>query len=88
MTRLLINHIGTNQAVQDFELARQALGYANFNYLGFSYGTKTGHDYAQKYPQTVGKMIVDGLANQQLPAEDMWVSAALGLDVTFNAFFD
>lgn len=88
MTGPMINHMGTDQAVQDFELTRQALGYAKFNYLGFSYGTKIGHDYAQKYPQTVGKMVLDGLTNQQLPAEDMWMSTALGLDVTFNAFFD
>jgi pimeloyl-ACP methyl ester carboxylesterase len=52
--------IGTVQVVQDMDAIRQALGEAKVTYLGLSYGTRVGAVYAQRYPQRVRAMVLDG----------------------------
>jgi hypothetical protein len=87
MTGPLIKHLDTDQSIQDFDLVCEALGYDKFNYLGFSYGSKIGYDYAQKYPQNVGRMVLDGIVNDGYSIEDKWTTSAVGVEATFNDFF-
>jgi pimeloyl-ACP methyl ester carboxylesterase len=53
-------NVGTASTAQDMDVVRAALGENQINYLGFSYGTELGATYAEKYPDRVRAMVLDG----------------------------
>ena len=55
----VIAHLGTNESVADLEALRVAVGDPKLSYLGWSYGTRLGYDYAVTYPDRVRAMILD-----------------------------
>jgi pimeloyl-ACP methyl ester carboxylesterase len=55
----LIDHVTTDQTVQDIDLLRSVVGAAKLNWLGFSAGTWLGAQYATAYPKNVGHMVLD-----------------------------
>lgn len=59
----LMKHLGTWDAVGDLDLLRSISGDAKLNYIGFSYGTRLGYVYAQKYNANVGKLVLDGVVD-------------------------
>ena len=83
----LIHHLGTDQAARDFELVRQALGHDKFNYMGFSYGTEVGSQYADIFPDNVGRMFLDGSTNRYLHEEDRILTSTAGVDGAIRHFF-
>lgn len=56
----LLEHISTQTTVLDLDLLRQLVGDQQLHYFGASYGTQIGALYAQLYPRTVGRMVLDG----------------------------
>ena len=60
MGREFLANTGTATAARDMDLVRQALGEAQINYLGFSYGSELGTAYAEAFPQNVRAMVFDG----------------------------
>src|SRR6185437_8792356 len=56
----LLQHDTTTDAARDMNLLRQAMGIGKLDYVGISYGTGLGADYANLFPSTVGRMILDG----------------------------
>ena len=58
--------IGTENTVRDLDILRSALGDPALNYLGFSYGTALGAQYAERFPSTVGRMVLDGAVDPSL----------------------
>jgi pimeloyl-ACP methyl ester carboxylesterase len=53
-------YVSTVDAAMDMDLVRQAVGDAQLNYLGFSYGTFLGATYAGLFPGRVRAMVLDG----------------------------
>lgn len=49
----------TENSARDMDTVREAMGLAQIDYLGVSYGTKLGADYATLYPQRVNRMVLD-----------------------------
>jgi pimeloyl-ACP methyl ester carboxylesterase len=56
----LLDHDTTSDTARDMNLLRQAVGAGQLNYLGLSYGTGLGAIYANLFPATVGRMVLDG----------------------------
>ena len=56
----LLAHVGTADTVRDLDMLRAAAGERKLDYFGFSYGTTIGAAYADRYPTTVGRMVLDG----------------------------
>lgn len=56
----VINHLDTISAVKDHEAVRAALG-ERLNWLGLSYGTQLGSQYAQLFPDNIRVMVLDGM---------------------------
>ena len=52
----------TVDAVQDAEAVRRALGVAQVNLVGVSYGTRVALDYLRQAPQAVRRVVLDGVA--------------------------
>ena len=49
------------EVLEDIEAARKALGYERINLLGFSYGTRLGLLYAQRYPERICRSLLVGV---------------------------
>ncbi|MGY2876014.1 pimeloyl-ACP methyl ester carboxylesterase [Marmoricola sp. URHA0025 HA25] len=87
----LLPHMSTLDSVQDMEALRSALigdgPMAKLNFYGFSYGTYLGQVYANRYPERVGRFVLDGVVNPT----DYWYGANLkqeiGFDRNLNIFF-
>lgn len=56
----------TSIAVQDLEAVRQAQNYGPINLVGVSYGTRVGLEYLRQYPQSVRRMVIDGVVPPEL----------------------
>ena len=59
----LLQHDTSTDAARDLNLIRQAVGARKLNYVGLSYGTGLGAIYANLFPVTVGRMVLDGNLN-------------------------
>lgn len=66
----------TTIAMKDLDLIRSALGYAQINLYGVSYGTRAALSYIQLFPQNVRTVILDGVVPQDV---------ALGMNVARDA---
>ena len=56
----LMKHLGTWDAVGDLDLIRATSGDDKLDFIGFSYGTRLGYVYAQKFGDSVGRLVLDG----------------------------
>ena len=63
----LLAHMGTDNTVRDMDTIRRALGDAQFNFLGISYGSLLGLRYAQLFPHTIRAITIDGVVD---PTQD------------------
>ena len=53
-------NVGTANVAKDLDAIRVAVGDKKLTYLGYSYGTRIGGEYAEQFPQNVRAMILDG----------------------------
>jgi pimeloyl-ACP methyl ester carboxylesterase len=71
----------TSVAVSDLEAVRQALGLAEINLYGVSYGTRVAQHYLRRFPQRVRTMVLDGAVPPQvLLGPDLALDAQRSLD--------
>lgn len=54
-----LQHLGSEAVADDMEHIRRALQEPTLNFVGYSYGTRLAGIYAQKYPTTTGRVILD-----------------------------
>ena len=84
----LLRYIDTRSAAYDLEAIRLALGGEKLNWLGQSYGSMLGAQYAELFPQNVGAFAFDGIENHALdPATTLFVKSTTYQD-TLDQFFD
>lgn len=62
----LLPHLGTVDVAADLDRIRIALGEEKLNFVGYSYGTSIGQQYARLYPDRVRTMILDGVVDQSV----------------------
>lgn len=55
----LLDHLSTIDSVRDLDLLRHLLGAEKLNYVGVSYGTFVGAVYAELFPHSVGRLVLD-----------------------------
>ena len=65
----------TTIAMQDADAVRQALGVAQVNVVGGSYGTRAALEYMRQFPKAVRRAVIDGVA-----PPDMVLPAAMSTD--------
>lgn len=76
----LLPHLGTANVARDLDRIRAALGDDQLNYVGFSYGTSIGQQYARLFPERVRTMVLDGVVDQTVDG----IEAAVGQSVGFE----
>ncbi|MFD7466972.1 alpha/beta hydrolase [Streptomyces tendae] len=84
----VLPHIGTVDAARDMEVMRRALGDDRLNYLGFSYGTRLGAVYAARFPDKVGRMVLDGVDTLTEPLTEQGLAGARGQQTALENFLD
>ncbi|WP_310435502.1 alpha/beta hydrolase [Streptomyces sp. 3330] len=82
----VLPHIGTVHAAQDLDVLRAALGDRKLNYLGFSYGTRLGAVYAARFPDKVGRLVLDGVDTLTEPLTEQGLAGARGQQVALDDF--
>ncbi len=82
----LLPYLGTRDVARDLEVLRGVLGEDQLNYLGKSYGTFIGGEYARQFPSKVGRFILDGAIDPSLSAEDYARGQATGFERALGAF--
>lgn len=82
----LIGHVSTVDAAKDMDVLRAALGEPKLNYLGKSYGTYLGTIYADQFPTTVGRMVLDGVVPPDLTSAQINAGQAKGFELATRAY--
>ncbi|MGO9204597.1 MAG: alpha/beta hydrolase [Candidatus Limnocylindrales bacterium] len=62
----LLPYLSTANVARDLDQIRAALGEATLTYLGFSYGSLIGEDYASLFPGHIRALVLDGVVDPSL----------------------
>lgn len=65
-TGALLEFVDTKSTVKDLDMMRALVGDPKVNYFGFSYGTDIGAQYIDMFPETVGRVVLDGATDPTL----------------------
>lgn len=79
----LLEHISTADTVRDLDLLRGLVGDQRLSYLGFSYGTQIGAQYADTFPERTRAMVLDGAVDLD---DDSKVSQLEGFERALSHF--
>jgi len=88
-TGKLFDHVSNLETVEDMERIRRALGEGKLNYLGYSYGTIMGQQYAEEYPRNIRTMVLDGNMDHSLESTwDFLSTETAAVEENFASFAD
>ncbi|KAI0378024.1 alpha/beta-hydrolase [Hypomontagnella monticulosa] len=82
----LIDYMDSISIAKDYEAIRIAIGDEPMNWLGVSYGTQLGSQYAELFPDNIRSMVLDGVVSQSQAQISQFLAGAVGLDATFRGF--
>jgi pimeloyl-ACP methyl ester carboxylesterase len=82
----LLPHLGTVDVARDMDQIRAAMGDEKLNYLGYSYGTSIGEQYARLFPTRVRAMVIDGVVDPSETGLQAAAGQAEGFTSALNAF--
>ncbi|MGW6937288.1 alpha/beta hydrolase [Lentzea sp. NPDC054927] len=82
----MLANLGTRDVVKDMDVLRSALGDAKLSYVGYSYGTRIGTEYAETFPQNVRALILDGAVDPTQDQLASLVAQGAGFQKAFNEF--
>ncbi len=76
----------TVQTAKDMDQIRQALGETRLTYLGFSYGTELGAQYAHLFPAKVARFVLDGAVDPLTSDIKAFADQLQGFEGAFDQF--
>lgn len=82
----LFDHVDSATTARDLDAVRHALGARRISWLGLSYGSLLGEDYAARYPRRVRAMVLDGAVDRARPTERALIEEATAQGRAFAAF--
>ena len=82
----LLAHLGTREVVRDMDIIRGALGDEKLNYVGYSYGTRIGSEYAETFPTRIRAMVLDGAVDPEQDPLVGLVAQYEGFQKAFDAY--
>ena len=84
----LFKHVDTISVVRDLEAIRVALGEGKLNFLGISYGTQIGSQYAELFPDNIRTMVLDGITDHTTSEVYSTAGESGTYEDVLNLFFD
>jgi pimeloyl-ACP methyl ester carboxylesterase len=82
----LLAHLGTADVARDLDELRVGLGDTGLTYLGLSYGTFLGAEYAGMFPTHGRAMVLDGAIDPSLATDALANAQAEGFEHSLDAF--
>jgi pimeloyl-ACP methyl ester carboxylesterase len=82
----LLPHLGTENVARDIDAVRAAMGDEQLNFLGFSYGSAIGQVLAERFPDRVRAMIIDGIVDLGPTGVEAAADQAAGFEVALQAY--
>ena len=79
-------NIGTVNVAKDLDAIRAAIGDDKLTYLGYSYGTRIGAEYAEQFPTKVRAMILDGAVDPNADPIQSDIDQAAAFQQAFDDF--
>ncbi len=79
-------YMDTVSAARDMDILRAVLGEEQLDFLGKSYGTYLGAQYAELFPERVGRMVLDGVLPSSLDSDEITFGQAKAFDVALRRF--
>jgi pimeloyl-ACP methyl ester carboxylesterase len=84
MTGAYLMNVGDPAVVRDMEAIRVALRDGKLNWLGLSYGTLLGAEYAERYPTHIRTLVLDGALDPALSEPGMLADEATAAENEFG----
>lgn len=84
----LLPYVGTESAARDLDVMRELVGDEKLNYLGYSYGTELGGQYAELFPARVGRLVLDGAVNTQLSSAKLGYDQTIGFELAYIRYLE
>ncbi|MCU1476369.1 MAG: peptidase, partial [Subtercola sp.] len=85
-TGALLGHVDTESTVRDLDALRASVGDTGLNYLGYSYGTFIGSEYANLFPTKVNRLVLDGVVDPTSTGFDSTIGQAKGIEGAMRAY--
>lgn len=83
-SRADVRYYSTTDAIQDLDAVREAIGAAQINLVGISYGTRVAQQYAARYPQRTRSVVLDSpVPNELILGNDHASNLEASLDLQF-----
>jgi pimeloyl-ACP methyl ester carboxylesterase len=82
----LFAHADTVSVARDHEAVRIALGVSKVSWLGLSYGTQLGAQYAQLYPKRTRAMVLDAALDHSSPEVQLTADGIKTVEEAFDRF--
>ncbi|KAJ7250341.1 TAP-like protein-domain-containing protein [Mycena rebaudengoi] len=83
-----LRYINTENTAHDMLRIVQAHGQEKLQFWGFSYGTILGATFAAMFPNSVERIVIDGVANSKDYYELDWSSGLVDTDKVWQSFYD
>ncbi|WP_144794427.1 alpha/beta hydrolase [Kocuria palustris] len=84
----VLEHMDTASVARDMDVLRAVLGQDRTDYLGFSYGTHIGAEYARQFPDRVGRFVLDAAVDPQVSNSDVSLAQAEGFENALRDFLE
>lgn len=84
----LLEFVDTNSTVRDLDMMRAIVGDARLNYFGYSYGTDIGARYADRFPEKVGRLVLDGATDPTTTTFDVVLAQSEGFELALRAYLE
>ncbi|OKI23493.1 peptidase [Nocardiopsis sp. TSRI0078] len=84
----LMLHMGTANVARDMDILRGLLGDEQLTYLGASYGTHIGAQYAEQFPDRVRALVLDGAMDPSQDQLELGVQQAAGFRTALRSFVE
>jgi pimeloyl-ACP methyl ester carboxylesterase len=81
-----LTYYSTAETARDMEALRAKLGDPKLTYLGYSYGTLIGAEYASAYPDKVRALVLDGAVDPTISSIDQDKTQSAGFQLAFSHF--
>ena len=81
-----LDDFDTVATARDMDRIRAAFGVSELDYLGFSYGTELGGQYAHLFPSHVGAMVLDGAVDPLTDDITSFADQLEGFEKAFDQF--
>jgi pimeloyl-ACP methyl ester carboxylesterase len=82
----VLANVGTRDVARDLHIAHQVVGDPKLTYVGYSYGTAIGSEYAEQFPGDVRALVLDGAVDPALSPVDSRLTQSRGFQRAFDNF--